>query len=37
MSTCNNINIVLQKICGNTSYLDGKIEIPNKNLENITR
>ena len=37
MKTCRNINIIVQTTGGDESYLNGKIEIPNNILANITK
>ena len=37
MSTCHNMNIIVQNTGGDESSLNGKIEIPNKILANVTR
>ena len=37
MKTCHNMNIIVQNTGGNDSSLNGKSEIPNKTLANITR
>ena len=37
MKTCHNMNIIVKNTVGDASYLNGKIEIPNKTLSNITR
>ena len=37
MKTCHNMNIVVQTTGGDASSLNGKSEIPNKTLDNITR
>ena len=37
MRTCHNMNIIVQTTGGYASSLNGKSEIPNKTLANITR
>ena len=37
MKTCHNMNIIVQNTGGYSTYLNGKIESPNKTLANITR
>ena len=37
MKTCHNMNIIVQTKGGDAYSLNGKIEIPNKTLANITR
>ena len=37
MNTCHNMNIIVQTTGGYDSYINGKSEIPNKTLSNITR
>ena len=37
MKTCHNMNIIVQPTGVDASSINGKIEIPNKTLANITR
>ena len=37
MRTCHNMNIIVRTIGGDSSSINGKSEIPNKTLANITR
>ena len=37
IKTCHKINIIVQTTGGYESSIDGKIEIPNKTLDNVTK